>query len=737
MSRIGYRSVRGLVWLLIGLLSTATVAQGQSKTSKTSPRSMKTGTSFPSTKNGEWPNYTGDIKGTRYSPLDQINADNFNKLEVEWRFKTDNLGTRPEYKLEGTPIMVNGMLYATAGTRRSVVALKAETGELVWVHAEFEGPRAVASPRQLSGRGLSYWTDGHGDERILYVTTGYRLVALDAKTGNRIPAFGKNGMIDLKVGVVHGTNKQIDFETGDAGLHSTPTVVNDVVIVGMAMKEGMTVKTHDNAKGQVRAFDARTGRLIWAFNTIPRPGEFGNDTWHNNSWATNGNTGVWTQITVDAELGLVYLAVESPSSDFYGGHRPGNNLFGESLVCVDLKTGKRKWHYQVVHHPIWDYDLSSAPILADINVNGKPIKAVAMPSKEAFLYVFDRVTGEPVWPIEERPAPKGDVPGEWYSPTQPFPTKPPAYARQAVTVDDLIDFTPELKAQALKVLEQYKNGPIFNPPVISKLGGPVAALTIGTTNGGTNWPGAGYDPETHTVYAPASNAALFPIGLIEPPEGFSDIKYVLGRAGQPFRVSEGPGFGSAADFPQEPRRPAPPPRPTTRTTTPPPAGGGGGGGGLQVQGLPLVKPPYGLLSAINLDKGEIVWRVPHGDTPDVVRNHALLKGMNIPKTGQSGAVGLVVTKTLVIMGDPQVTTTPSHPRGAMLRAYDKATGKEVGAIYLPAPQSGSPMTYMVNGKQYIVVAVSGGAYSGEYIAFALPSAEERPANSNGRGERRR
>ena len=731
MSRRVCRSIAVLLFI-IGLVWAPIQALGQSAArNRVSARSTRNAAAAASenggttrtTRDGEWPHYTGDLTGARYSPLDQINAENFNKLEVAWRFKTDNLGTRPEYKLEGTPLMVNGMLYATAGTRRSVIALRPDTGELVWVHSEFEGKRAIHAPRQLSGRGLSFWSDGRGDDRIIYVTTGYRLISLNAKTGARIPSFGKDGAIDLKVGVVHGSGQQIDLETGDIGLHSTPAVVRDVVIVGAAHKEGMTVKTHDNAKGLVRAFDVRTGKLLWTFNTIPRPGEFGNDTWLNNSWATNGNTGVWTQISVDEELGLVYMPVESPTSDFYGGHRPGNNLFGESLVCVDLRTGKRKWHFQIVHHPIWDYDLSSAPLLADINANGKVIKAVALPTKEAFLYVFDRVTGEPVWPIEERPVPKGDVPGEWYSPTQPFPTRPPAYARQAVTENDLIDFTPELRAQAIKNLAQFKNGPMFNPPVVSKVGGPVAALTIGTLNGGTNWPGAGYDPETHTAYLPASNAAVAPLGLVEPPPTFpSDIKYLSGRAGQPFRISEGPGFGSAADFPREPRRPRPAPAtPTAPAATPPPAGGGGGG--LQVQGLSIVKPPYGTLSAVNLDRGELVWQVPHGDTPDVVRNHPLLKGMNIPKTGQSGAVGLVVTKTLVIMGDPQVTTTPDHPRGAMLRAYDKATGKQVGAVYLPAQQSGSPMTYRVNGKQYIVVAVSGGAYSGEYIAFALPSTD--------------
>jgi quinoprotein glucose dehydrogenase len=712
--------------LLAGLIS-LTIAQ---------TRTQSTGQ--PSTKNGEWPYYTADLKGTKYSPLDQINANNFKDLEVAWRFKTDNLGTRPEYKLEGTPLMVKGILYATGGTRRAVFALRADTGELLWTHSEFEGNRAVNSPRQLSGRGVSYWTDGK-EERIIYVTTGYRLIALDAKTGQKISTFGKEGAVDLKVGVISGSGQQIDLETGDAGLHSTPTVVKDVVIVGMAMKEGMTVKTHNNTKGQVRAFDARTGKLLWAFNTIPRPGEPGNETWENNSWATNGNTGVWTQITVDEDLGLVYLPVESPTSDFYGGHRPGNNLYGESLVCVDLKTGQRKWYFQIVHHPIWDYDLSSAPILADITVDGKAIKAVALPSKESFLYVFDRVTGKPVWPIDEKPVPKGNVPGEWYSPTQPVPSKPPAYARQSITENDLIDFTPALHQQALQAVENVKLGPMFNPPVLSKLGGPLAALTVGTTGGGTNWPGAGYDPETHIFYAQAANAQIVPLGLVEPPEGFSDIKYVLGTAGQPFRVSEGPGFGSAADYPQPERGRGAAATPAGTTAgrggnrgaaapaapaaAPAPAAAAAEGAGVRttVQGLSILKPPYGVLSAINLDKGDLMWQVPHGDTPDAVRNSPALRGLNIQKTGQGVSVGLMVTKTLVVVGDPQVTTTPEHPRGAMLRAYDKQSGKEVGTVLMPAPQSGSPMTYSVNGTQYIVVAVSGGNYSGEYIAYRLPS----------------
>ncbi len=362
----------------------------------------------------------------------------------------------------------------------------------MWVYSLREGNRAAIAPRQLSGRGVSYWTDGKGDDRVIFVTTGYRLIALNAHTGQPIPSFGKNGMVDLKEGMVTGTGQQIDLETGEAGLHATPLVVKDIVIVGSSFKEGMTVVTHNNTKGLVRAFDARSGKLLWTFNTIPRPGEFGNETWENGSWATNGNTGVWTQMTVDEDLGLVYLPVESPTSDFYGGERPGDNLFGESLVCVDLKTGKRKWHFQIVHHPIWDYDLSSAPILADINVDGKAIKAVALPSKESFLYVFDRVTGEPVWPIEERPVPQSDVPGEKTSPTQPFPTKPPAYGRNYLKIpDDLIDFTPEMRAQAKDAVARYKAGPMFLPPVVGDPKGFLGALDLGNASGGTNWPGVG------------------------------------------------------------------------------------------------------------------------------------------------------------------------------------------------------------------------------------------------------
>ena len=655
-------------------------------------------------KPGEWPSYAGDLRNYRYSPLDQINAANFSKLEVAWRFKTDHLGPRPEYKLEGTPLMVNGVIYTTGGTRRAVVALDAATGELIWSHAEREGARAANSPRQLSGRGVSYWTDGKGDERIVYVTTGYQLVTLNAKTGARIPTFGGGGIVDLKKFAVYGTGQLIDIDTGEIGLHATPAITRSgVILVGSAFREGGTPKTHNNTKGMVLAFDIRTGKKLWQFNTIPRPGEFGNDTWLNESWAVNGNAGVWTQMAVDEELGLVYLPVETPSSDFYGGHRPGNNLYGDSLVCVDLKTGQRKWHFQLVHHSLWNMDMATAPILADLTVNGKAIKAVAVSSKQAVMYVFNRVTGEPVFPIEERPVPKGDVPGEWYSPTQPFPTKPPPFDYQGVTTDNLIDFTPALRREAESIVSKYRIGPIFTPPVLSKVEGPLGGFR---SSGGMNWPGFSYDPETHTAYVP-SFVSLPPVGLMASPgRDFSDITYVEGDARVGVQYVSGPGENVGADAKARPVAAA---------------AGPGCGAGLLPQGLPLMKPPYGRITAINLDRGEFVWQIAHGETPDYVRDHPALKGLTIPRTGQSGYVGVLVTKTLVVAADPLTTTGPGRPRGAMLRAYDKSSGREVGSVWMPAPQSGSPMTYSVNGRQYIVIAVSGGSYSGEYLAFALPN----------------
>lgn len=705
MKRIAIRVVPVVALLVAGVAWLTPRVSGQSG-------------SMPSTKNGDWPMYTADIHGSKYSPLDQINAGNFSKLEVAWRFKTDNLGPRPETKLEGTPVKVGDTVYATAGTRRAVVALNASTGEMKWMYSMDEGERATRwAPRQLSGRGLSYWTDGKGDDRVVYVTTGYRLVSLNAKTGQPIPTFGDKGVIDLKVGVVIGKDKQLDLEKGEIGLHSTPHIVGDVIIVGSSMFEGLGYVYSTNAKGLVRAYDARTGKQLWRFDTIPYPGQFGNETWENGSWEWTGNVGVWTEITSDPEAGLVYLPVETPTIDEYGGNRPGDNLFAESIVAVDIKTGQRKWYYQFVHHPLWDHDMSAWGLVMDVNIDGTPRKVLAVPSKQGWLYVFDRITGQPIWPIEERPVPQSTMHGEKTAKTQPFPTKPAPYSRTHVTENDLIDFTPELRAQALKNLQKFRWEPIpYVPPVgpeTDKLG----TINIANTTGGVNWPGSGFDPETGIFYTHAHNSAITVAKYDH--EEFDKV--------------------NPDQFKNKPRLPRWEAEPDYGLRRERPAGGPGGAPAMQfpgmsgrralsegLDGLSILKPPYGVMAAIDVNKGDLMWQVPHGDTPDVVRNNPRLRGMNIPKTGQPGNVGVLITKTLLIAGDPQVTNIEPRGRGAMLRAYDKKTGQQVGEVLLPAPVVGHPMTYSANGRQYIIVGVSGGNYTGEYISLRLPQTEAAP-----------
>jgi quinoprotein glucose dehydrogenase len=661
-----------------------------------------------------WTAYAGDNRSNRYAPLDQINAGNFNNLEVAWRFKPDMLGPRPEYVWETTPLVIKGRLYTTAGARRDVVALDASNGEMLWMHSLDEGDRGRAAPRQYSGHGVAYWTDGK-DERILYVTPGYRLVALDAKTGVPIKSFGKDGMVDLKL----DDDQTIDLVTGEVGLHSTPTVVKNVVVVGAAHLSGGAPKTRHNVKGYARGFDVRTGKRKWIFHTIPRKGEFGYDTWVKPGQAeATGNAGVWGQISADAELGLVYLPVELPTGDYNGQYRAGPALFGESLVALDVETGKRKWHYQTVHHGLWDMDIPCASILCDIPVDGKIVKAIAQPTKQCFLYVLNRETGVPVWPIVETPVPAGNVPEEWYSPTQPIPSKPPAYGQQGVTVNDLIDFTPELHAEALKVVANYTIGPLFTPPSMAVAGGNRGTLAVPGAQGGTDWPGGCYDPETHMVYV-FSQTVPATLGVIQNTDkDVSDFDYVQGAAGQHVRPTTPMGGD----------RPAGPPRPVAAAAAPAarpaaPAGGGGGEGGgfgATVEGLPIMKPPYGRITAIDLTKGELGWMIAHGDTPDNIKNHPKLKGLKIPRTGRPGLLGPLVTKSLVICGEAGFVITPSGARGAMLRAYDKATGEEKGAVYMPAPQTGSPMTYLLNGEQYLVVATGGGSTTEELLAFRVP-----------------
>jgi quinoprotein glucose dehydrogenase len=628
----------------------------------------------------EWKTYGGDLASMRYSPLDQINKDNFSTLRVAWRLNTNAFGPRPDSLYSATPLMVGGVLYTTAGTRRAVVALNAATGELLWMHAEDEGTRGQNASRTGAGRGVAYWSSADGsDQRIIYVTPGYQMIALNARTGARIATFGKDGIVDLK----RDNDQEIDPVTGEIGLNATPLVAGDVVIVGAAHRASFVPPTMRNAKGYVRGFDVKTGTRLWIFHTVPKAGEFGYDTWEDESALKNGNTGAWAQMSADMELGLVYVPVEMPTGDFYGGNRPGNTLFDESLVALDIRTGERKWHYQTVHHGVWDYDLPCAPILFEMRVDGRRIKALAQPTKQAFLFVLNRETGAPTWPIQERPVPRSTVPGEKSSPTQPFPTRPAPFDRQGVGIDDLIDFTPALRAEALDVIKRYRIGPLFTPPAFSNLDGPLATLQVPSDAGGANWPGGAFDPETSRLYV-HSHTAVFTSAIVPADPATSDMGYVFGQARAP--------AGAA----------------------------GRGRAGATVQGLPLIKPPYDRITAYDMTTGDLIWQKAHSSTPDEIASNPALKGLNLPRLGQPGRtfIGVLATRTLLIAGEGGVHTNDAGERVALLRAYDKATGADVGAVNMPARQTGSPMSYMVNGRQYIVVAVSG-ANGGELVAYAL------------------
>ena len=685
-----------------------------------------------------WDTYGGNLASHRYAPLDQINKDNFKNLAVAWRLKTDFLGPTPDNLYSATPLYVNGVVYTTAGTRRAAIALNPETGEMLWMHSEDEGPRGLAAPRRGAGRGLAYWSSADGaDQRIIYVTPGYRMIALNARTGELVRSFGKDGVVDLKT----DNDQEYDLTTAAVGLNATPLVAGEVVVVGAAHFAAGTPNTRPTAKGFVRGFDVKTGKRLWIFHTIPVKGEFGYDTWLDESAEKNGNLGVWAQMSADLELGLVYVPTEMPATDYYGVNRPGNGLFGESIVALDLKTGKRKWHYQTVHHGVWDWDLPCAPMLYDVQIGGRAIKALAQPTKSAFLFVLNRETGEPIWPIEERPVPQSNVPGEKTSLTQPFPTKPLPFDRQGVTLDDLIDFTPALRAQAVEQAKAYKIGPIFTPPALATPDGPIATLMLPAEVGGANWPGGSFDPETNRLYI-HSHTNVFALPNVQPDlslPGPTNLAGTLrgaqgaaeaagGRGGRGGGRDGGAAAGARAGAPGGGGPAAGGGVPPAGAPGAGPAGAPGparGRGGTTVQGLPIIKPPYDRITAYDMNTGGILWQKTHSSSPDNIKNNAALRGLDLPRLGQPGRtfIGVLTTKTLVIAGEGGVHTNAQGQTVALLRAYDKATGEDVpGEVNMPARQTGSPMTYMHNGKQYIVIAVTGqGANTGgEIIAYALP-----------------
>ncbi len=654
----------------------------------------------------EWPTYGGNLASQRYSALDQINQDNFKDLQIAWRLNTNFLGPRPDTLYSSTPLYMNNTLYTTAGMRRSVVALDPATGEMKWMYREEEGKRGTAGARQGAGRGLSWWQSADGsDQRILYVTPGYRMIALDANTGKPVTSFGDNGVVDLK----QNFDQEVDPDGGNIGLNATPLVVGDVIVVGAAHRPAGSPESTWDTRGYVRGFDIRTGKRLWIFHTIPLANEPGYSSWQDGTAEQNGNAGVWAQMSADAELGLVYLPVEMPSADYNGFNRPGDGLYGESLVAVDVKTGAYRWHYQTIHHGLWDYDLPSAPMLFDMQADGRTIKALAQPTKSAFLFVLNRETGEPIWPIEERAVPQSESPFEKTSSTQPFPTWPLPFDRQGFSMDVLNDLTPALRAEAEKLVAQYNIGPLFTPPIVAKPNGPLGTLMLPADVGGANWPGGSLDPETNRLYI-HSHTAVF---------NLQNVPATL----EPF--DPGPnGERARAQRTAAANPPAAPPAAAARPAGAPPAGGGPRGTSLQGT-IPLIKPPYDRITAYDMDTGEMIWQKTHSTTPDNIRNNPALAGLDVDRLGAYGRIfiGTLTTKTLVIAGEGDVHTNAQGETVALLRAYDKATGEDVaGEVAMPAKQTGSPMTYMHDGKQYIVVAVSqSGANAGaELIAYALP-----------------
>lgn len=648
----------------------------------------------------DWSSYGGDLAATRYAPLDQIDASNFDALEVAWRFNTDNYGPRAESYFNSTPLVVNRRLYSTVGFDRYVVCLDPGTGQIHWTYHHDEKGRTGA--RAGAGFGLAYWTDGQ-EERVLYVTRSYQLISLDAKTGLPDPNFGDGTEVDLRKDWDH----EVDPRAPIVGLHAPPTVVRNTVVVGAA--------SASTGPGYLRGFDVKTGRRKWIFHTVPLKGQFGYDTWlipGSAEMATN--TGVWAPMSADPELGLVYAGVELPQADYVGTTRHGTALFSETLVALDIETGERRWHYQLTHHGLWDFDIPCAAILLDLpGPGGNVIKALAQPSKQGFLFVLDRTNGEPVWPIEERPVEIGDAPGEWYSPTQPFPTKPPPFTKQGISADDVIDWTPEIKARALAILAKYKLSGTYTPPslITDESWG---TLNVPESQGGANWPGGSVDPVNNLFYVYSkNNPQVFGVQV----NASGQLVSGFGGYGRGSNDNIGAAFGGS-----------PNPNPRVGNAGPVPPGTKDGledeivKGILTIGGMSMLKPPWGQITAIDLNTGTKMWEVAHGETPDFVTNNPLLEGIKVPRTGQSGILGVLTTKTLVICGDSGVFTDEQGRKAARLRAYDKMTGAEVGAVLLKQPQTGSPITYMFDGVQHIVVA-SGGFEGAELIAYRLPVAQ--------------
>lgn len=649
LSDAEYRDVVGYMLALADV----PIADGDLQATVISP-AVDDGASTPDV---DWENFGGGLNANRYVPLADINADNARNLEIAWRTNLASFGPQPEIRNVSMPIVRDGTLYMGAGATRNVIAVDAATGQLKWMWRPDEGERFTQAARKDSGKGVSFYVGPDGRRRVIVVTPGYHLVSLNAETGLPDAEFGAGGWVDLTVGLRRAEGRDLDV-----GLTAPPLVVGDLIVVGAAHQVSFRPPSKANVKGDVRGFDAQSGELLWTFRSIPEPGEVGYETWLNDSARYTGNAGVWAPMSADPELGLVYLPVESATGDQYGGDRPGANLFANSLVALDVKTGERRWYFQHTHHDIWDWDTPAAPILADLP-NGR--KVVSLVTKQAMTFVFDRATGEPVWPIEERAVPKSDVPGEWTSPTQPFPTRPAPFDRQGVTRDDLIDYTPEIREAVDELLGRVRLGPMYTPPSLKEApDGTEGTLSLPSSIGGANWEGAAYDPGTGILFVP-SMTMVVQMQLEHDAEA-SDIRYISAR----------------------------PPAP-------------------KVFDIPIVKPPWGRITAIDLVSGEHVWMMANGDTPDWAKENPKLDGVSLPRTGKSTRAGLLVTDSLLFAGE-------GFFGDPLFRAHDKRTGEIVAEIDLPATQASPPSTYRVNGRQFIVMTVADGETPAELVALALP-----------------
>ncbi len=612
------------------------------------------------TLSGDWPSYGGDTGSTKYSPLDQINAQNFQELEVAWTWTSIDGDLDLEAiqqineavrinNFQGTPLKVGDKLFIITALNQ-VAALDPINGETLWSF----NPEVYLSGSPINyigyhNRGLAYWTDGENERILAGLNDGY-LLSLDAATGEPDPAFN-GGKIDLAEGLPRATRDVLDWTGAQPLAVVSPPIVVDDIVVTSSITQARPIN-RERPPMWVRGYNIVTGEHVWDFHTIPEAGEYGVDTWEEESWRRTGNTGVWSMMSADPELGLVYLPIDAPTDDFYGGNRPGDNLFSQSVVAIDAATGERRWHFQMIHHGLWDYDPPAAPNLIDITVEGRQIKALAQITKQGFVYTFDRETGEPVWVIEEREVPQLPlIPGERLSPTQPFPTKPPAFERQGLSTEDLVDFTPAIHAEAVEILDNYTYGPLFTPPSVSVPGGNRGTILRPSAGGGANWMGAAVDPESAVIYIPSSDSISVPVVVETDPEE-SSLRYR--------RISYGGTRGP--------------------------------------RGLPLLKPPYSTITAIDMNRGEILWQVPNGDRAPNVENNPALEGIDLPPLGGGGRHPIVATPNFLVHAQ-------NYQDGSLLVARDKATGEELGSIEIPARAIAAPIMYQAAGNQYLVIAV--------------------------------